>query len=37
MSKKLLFVVGSLRKESFNRQLANKVKEILGDKALFLP
>ncbi len=33
MSKKLLFVVGSLRKESFNRQLANKVKEILGDKA----
>ena len=33
MSKKLLFVVGSLRKESFNRQLAKKVEDIIGSKA----
>ncbi|NWO24311.1 NAD(P)H-dependent oxidoreductase [Peptostreptococcaceae bacterium oral taxon 081] len=33
MKKNILMIVGSMRKESFNRQLANKIKEILGDRA----
>lgn len=32
---KLLAIVGSLRKESYNRQLALKAKEIVGDRADF--
>ncbi|MFV0362575.1 MAG: NADPH-dependent FMN reductase [Suipraeoptans sp.] len=35
MSKKILAVVGSLRKESFNLMLARKAKEIVGDEAEF--
>ncbi len=31
--KKILFIVGSLRKHSFNRQLAEKAQELLEDKA----
>lgn len=31
--KKILFVIGSLRAKSFNRQLANMAKEIIGDRA----
>ena len=31
--KKILFVIGSLRATSFNRQLANMAKEIIGDRA----
>lgn len=33
MSKKVLFLVGSLRENSFNSQLANTAKELIGDKA----
>lgn len=33
MSKKLLFVVGSLRKGSFNHSLAKYVEELIGNKA----
>lgn len=33
---KILAIVGSLRKESYNRQLALAAKEIIGDKAEFL-
>lgn len=35
MSKKLLAIVGSLRKESFNLMLAEKAKEIVGEEAEF--
>ena len=31
--KKILFVIGSLRAKSFNRQLAGVAKEIIGDRA----
>ena len=31
--KKILFIVGSLRKRSFNRQLANEVRTIIGNRA----
>lgn len=31
--KKILFIVGSLRKGSFNKQLAEAAKEVIGDKA----
>ena len=31
--KKILFIIGSLRAKSFNRQLANKAKEFIGDRA----
>ena len=31
--KKILMIVGSLRKQSFNRQLAQKIEAILGDRA----
>ena len=30
---KILFIIGSLRAKSFNRQLANEAKEIIGDRA----
>ena len=30
---KILFIIGSLRQKSFNRQLANEAKEIIGDRA----
>lgn len=33
MAQKILFVVGSLRKRSFNRQLAEKAREIIGSRA----
>ena len=32
MTKKILFIIGSLRKNSFNRQLAAKCREILAQK-----
>ena len=35
MSKKILAIVGSLRKDSFNKMLAEKAKEIVGDEAEF--
>ena len=28
--KKILFIIGSLRKESFNKKLAKEVEEMLG-------
>ena len=31
--KKILFVIGSLRAKSFNRQVANVAKEIMGNRA----
>ncbi len=31
--KKILFIIGSLRKGSFNRQLAKEIEAIIGDKA----
>ncbi len=31
--KKILFIIGSLRKKSFNRQVANVAKEIIGSSA----
>ena len=31
MSKKILFIIGSLRKKSFNRQLAAKCAEMLSE------
>ena len=31
--KKIMFIIGSLRTKSFNRQLAMKAKEIIGDRA----
>jgi len=31
--KKILFIIGSLRAKSFNRQLANEAKAIIGDRA----
>ena len=31
--KKILFIIGSLRAKSFNRQLANVAKEIIGNRA----
>lgn len=33
MSKKILFIVGSAREGSFNRQLARATEELIGDKA----
>ena len=30
---KVLFIVGSLRKGSFNRQMAKEVEKIIGDRA----
>ena len=33
MAQKILFIVGSLRKRSFNRQLAEKAREIIGSRA----
>lgn len=33
MEKKILFIVGSMRNHSFNRQLANDAKKMIGDKA----
>ena len=33
MKKKIVFIVGSLRKKSFNRQLAEKCAEIIGERA----
>lgn len=35
MSKKILVIVGSLRKGSFNHQLAQEVEKLAGDKAEF--
>lgn len=32
--KKIMFVIGSLRVKSFNRQVANVVKEMIGDRAI---
>jgi hypothetical protein len=34
---KILFIIGSLRAKSFNRQVANVAKEIIGDRAEVLP
>ena len=31
--KRILFIIGSLRAKSFNRQLANEAKKIIGDRA----
>ena len=31
--KQILFIIGSLRKQSFNRQVANYVNDLLKDKA----
>ena len=31
--KKVLFIIGSLRAKSFNRQVANVAKEMIGDRA----
>ena len=31
--KKILFVIGSLRAKSFNRQVANVAKELIGNQA----
>ena len=31
--KKILFIIGSLRAKSFNRQVANEAKEIIGNRA----
>lgn len=31
--KKILFIIGSLRKESFNREISNRVKDLLQGKA----
>ncbi|MDY5258416.1 MAG: NAD(P)H-dependent oxidoreductase [Prevotella sp.] len=31
--KKILFIIGSLRKESFNREVSDMVKNLLQDKA----
>lgn len=31
--KSILFIIGSLRTKSFNRQLAMMVKEIIGNRA----
>ena len=31
--KKILFVIGSLRAKSFNRQVANVAKDIIGSRA----
>lgn len=33
MSKKIIFIVGSLRKESFNHQLAKEAETLISDKA----
>lgn len=31
--KKILFIIGSLRAKSFNRQVANVAKEMIGNRA----
>lgn len=33
MSKKVLFIVGSLRQNSFNKQMAQIAEEMIGDRA----
>lgn len=33
MTKKILMIVGSFRKKSFNQQLANRIIEVIGDRA----
>lgn len=33
MAKKILLIAGSLRKQSFNRQLAEKIAQIIGERA----
>ena len=33
MSKKIIFIIGSLRKNSFNRQMAKETKNLIGDRA----
>lgn len=33
MSKKILFIVGSLRQNSFNKQMAQIAEEMIGDRA----
>lgn len=33
MAKKVLLVVGSLRKNSFNRQLAQEIEKLINDRA----
>ena len=35
--KKILFIIGSLRAKSFNRQVANVAKEMIGNRAEVLP
>ena len=32
--KKVLFIIGSYREKSFNRQMANVAKEIIGNRAV---
>ena len=32
---KILAIVGSLRRDSFNRQLALEAKEVIGSRAIF--
>lgn len=32
--KKLLFIIGSLRKESFNRKLANRAEQLIAGRAV---
>ena len=32
MSKKIIFIIGSLRKNSFNRQMAKEAKNLIGDR-----
>ena len=33
MAKKVLLIVGSLRKNSFNRQLAQEIEKLINDRA----
>ena len=32
--KKILFIIGSLRKESFNKKLAKEVEQMLSERAM---
>ena len=32
--KKILFIIGSLRKESFNKKLAEEVEQMIGERAI---